>query len=74
MDAILSLINNLGPLFKIDKLGRSSEERDIYSNSFGTGNKSILIWTQMHGIDGNGTKAVFDLLQFLKNLEKNMYN
>lgn len=47
-------------------IGYSEEERELFSLQIGTGSKKILIWTQMHGNESTGTKAVFDLFNFLE--------
>ena len=70
LETILPLVKNLDPQFKVNKLGQSSKKRDILSITFGSGDINILIWTQMHGNESTGTKAVFDLLSFLSNSEK----
>ncbi|MDT7831824.1 M14 family metallopeptidase [Flavobacteriaceae bacterium S356] len=64
-------LNDIAPLLqdipKIIKnhIGDSEEERPIYSLELGNGDKKVLIWTQMHGNESTGTKAVFDLINFL---------
>ena len=47
-------------------IGESEQERAIYQLKFGTGEKRILIWSQMHGNESTGTKAVFDFLNFIQ--------
>lgn len=61
---ILPLLNNLPLDFKVIRIGRSFLKREISSVAFGKGKKKILIWTQMHGNESTGTKALFDLFQF----------
>ncbi len=46
------------------EIGASEENRAIYEFNLGTGPKKILLWTQMHGNESTGTKAVFDLLNY----------
>lgn len=67
---IAPLIKNSSPEFKVEFLGNSNLEIPIYKLSIGTGEKRILIWSQMHGNESTGTKAVFDLINFLQNPEK----
>lgn len=43
----------------------SIENREIYCIKVGNGNKKVLMWTQMHGDESTGTKAVFDLIEIL---------
>lgn len=47
------------------KIGVSEENRNIHQITTGTGSKRILIWTQMHGNESTGTKAVIDLLNYI---------
>jgi len=56
------------------KIGISERNRDIYEFSLGNGPKKILIWTQMHGNESTGTKAVFDLLNFLNHSNDTVSN
>lgn len=48
------------------RIGYSEEQRPIFCMEIGTGEKKILLWTQMHGNESTGTKAVFDLINFLQ--------
>lgn len=64
---------DIEPLFKklpknisVKYLGNSEENREIYTLKLGTGEKRILIWSQMHGNESTGTKAVFDFLKFIE--------
>ncbi|WP_299010229.1 M14 family zinc carboxypeptidase [uncultured Tenacibaculum sp.] len=47
-------------------IGESEQQRAIYQLKFGTGEKKILVWSQMHGNESTGTKAVFDFLNFIQ--------
>jgi hypothetical protein len=47
------------------QIGSSEHNRPIYEFNLGNGSKKILIWTQMHGNESTGTKAVFDLFNYL---------
>ncbi len=62
LDAITPLYKKLKNHFMVQEIGVSEENRPIYSVQLGTGTKKILIWSQMHGNESTGTKAVFDLL------------
>lgn len=64
---IQPIIENLSPLFKVELLGESERKIPIYKISIGTGKKRILLWSQMHGNESTGTKAVFDLFNFFEN-------
>lgn len=47
-------------------IGESEHGRAIYQLKLGFGEKRILIWSQMHGNESTGTKAVFDFLNFIQ--------
>jgi hypothetical protein len=67
-DDIEPIINNLDSgYFEKDIIGVSENGTSIYKLKIGTGKKRILIWSQMHGNESTGTKAVFDLFKFLLN-------
>lgn len=51
------------------QIGTSEHHRPIYEFNLGTGSKKILIWTQMHGNESTGTRAIFDLLKYLRSSE-----
>ena len=61
------LIKNLSSKFNKKIIGNSESGIPIYSISIGTGKKKILLWSQMHGNESTGTKALFDLFNFLEN-------
>lgn len=52
--------------FDIQLLGKSYENREIYSIKCGNPNgKKVLIWSQMHGNESSGTLTIFDIFNFL---------
>ena len=51
-------------IFKVDKVGKSVEGRDIYLISIGTGKKKVFLWSQMHGDEPTATAALFDIFNF----------
>ena len=53
--------------FQIKQLGFSEQERPIYTLQIGSGKKKILLWSQMHGNESTGTKALFDLFNCFTN-------
>ena len=63
---IQPLIDNLPNEFKIAKAGESFQQRKINKITIGAGSKKILLWSQMHGNESTGTKAIFDLFNFLQ--------
>ncbi len=66
LEKILPLIKKMNTIFKVEKIGKSELGKDIFSITFGQGEMNILIWTQMHGNESTGTKAVFDLFRFFE--------
>lgn len=48
------------------QIGTSFLGNAIYKLSFGTGKKRILIWSQMHGNESSGTRAMFDVINFFE--------
>lgn len=63
---------DIHPIYKVlpdfivqEVVGTSENELPIYKLRIGKGKKKILIWSQMHGNESTGTKAVFDLIKFL---------
>jgi hypothetical protein len=63
------LIMNLSAIFTIQILGHSENNIPIYKISIGKGTKKILTWSQMHGNESTGTKALFDLFNFFQSTD-----
>jgi hypothetical protein len=63
-DDIQPLIEKLSNNFEKQLLGHSENGIPIYKISIGSGPKKILSWSQMHGNESTGTKALFDLFHF----------
>ena len=59
-----SLINTKG--FEVTLLGESIQGRPISMISVGTGEKNVLLWSQMHGDEPTATAAIFDIINYLK--------
>lgn len=57
---ISPLLSKLPDLLIVSVIGSSESNVPIRSVQFGSGTKKILIWTQMHGNESTGTKALFD--------------
>jgi len=51
--------------FKIARVGKSVEGKDIHLISIGTGKTDVLLWSQMHGDESTATMALFDIFNFL---------
>jgi len=59
--------------FEITQIGSSEENRPINQLKIGTGSKKILLWSQMHGNESTGTRALFDLFNcFLSSNEEQL--
>lgn len=68
-------LSQLGPIFKIKKLGFSVNNEDINVVQVGNGDIQILAWSQMHGNESTSTKSLLDFLNALNNNEfKNILN
>ena len=67
LDNIEKLFDKHQDKFIISQLGFSEQKRPIYSLKLGTGKKRIFLWSQMHGNESTGTKALFDLFNFFSN-------
>ncbi len=63
---IYEFLNTLDDSFHLNVLGLSVKKRPIYGITVGHGPNRILMWSQMHGNESTTTKAVLDLLNFLK--------
>lgn len=50
----------------VQKIGESFQKRAIYELSYGTGDKTVMLWSQMHGDEPTATMALFDLFNFLE--------
>lgn len=55
-----------GKLFEVTKLGQSVQKRTLYQLKYGTGDKRVMLWSQMHGNESTATMALFDLFNFLE--------
>lgn len=62
------LFSQLKTNVDVVKVGLSVEKKTIYTLTFGSGKKRILVWSQMHGNESTTTKALFD---FFKSLNSN---
>ena len=51
---------------RIEEVGRSYADREIYQIEWGTGPKRIFMWSQMHGDEPTATSALVDMFAFLQ--------
>ena len=52
---------------RVDEVGRSLANREIYRMEFGGGPLKIFLWSQMHGDEPTATSALFDMFTVLQN-------
>ena len=50
---------------RVTPLGQSVEGREIRGVSFGTGEVTVLLWSQMHGDESTATMALADILRWV---------
>ena len=58
---IETLLKNLNSGFSVAIIGSSVNAKPIYGVKIGTGQKKVLMWSQMHGNESTTTKALFDI-------------
>lgn len=51
--------------FRVATVGESAEGRPLRHVHWGTGETSVLLWSQMHGDESTGSMALADLFRFL---------
>ena len=57
---------------KVEEVGRSNANREIYQIEFGRGPLKIFMWSQMHGDEPTATSALIDMFTYLqKHRDKN---
>jgi len=61
-----AFLSRLDPSFNLKVLGTSEKDKPIYGLTMGSGARRILMWSQMHGNEATTTKAVLDLINYLK--------
>jgi len=71
---IQSLFSKYETKFDVSLLGFSEQERPIYQLKIGKGSKKILLWSQMHGNESTGTRALFDLFNCFVNNESLIFS
>ncbi|MCG1036791.1 M14 family metallopeptidase [Polaribacter sargassicola] len=70
---IKKIISNYDSKFLITKIGTSEDDRPINKLEIGTGAKRILLWSQMHGNESTGTRALFDLFNCIVNSSEKIF-
>jgi Predicted carboxypeptidase len=51
---------------KVDEVGRSNANREIYQVEFGTGKTKVFMWSQMHGDEPTATSALMDIFAYMQ--------
>lgn len=51
---------------RVDEVGRSYAEREIYQVEFGKGPLRVFMWSQMHGDEPTATSALIDMLAYFQ--------
>jgi hypothetical protein len=51
---------------KVDEVGRSYANREIYQIEFGNGPLKVFLWSQMHGDEPTATSALIDMFTILQ--------
>lgn len=72
LEDIEPILKKLKTPFNVSEIGTSEEGKSIYQVKLGTGPKRIFLWSQMHGNESTGTKALFDLFKYIE--DKNHEN
>lgn len=57
-------------IVEVEVVGQSNQGRDIYKATVGTGDKVILIQSEIHGNEKSGTVAILNMLKELSNNSK----
>ncbi len=69
LQASLEALRALG--VKVQEVGRSYANREIYQIEWGKGPKKVFLWSQMHGNEPTATSALIDMFTiFQKNRDK----
>ena len=58
----LEEIKKLG--IKVEEVGRSYANREIYQMEWGKGKRKVFLWSQMHGDEPTATSALFDMFAY----------
>ena len=51
---------------KVEEVGKSYADREIYQVEWGKGKTKVFMWSQMHGDEPTATSALIDMLAFLQ--------
>lgn len=62
---LTALVRKSNGLLQAQEIGQSLEGRSINLVKLGTGDKKVLLWSQMHGDESTATLALMDIFNFL---------
>lgn len=65
IDSLIKAHQESGVL-DVSQIGQSVQGRSIYELEYGQGDKTVMLWSQMHGDEPTATMALFDLFNFLR--------
>ena len=68
LKAYLDGLRSLG--LKVDEVGRSYANREIYQVEWGKGPRRVFLWSQMHGDEPTATSALIDMFTILEKNHK----
>lgn len=71
---IENLFSKYESKFEVSQIGTSEENRPIMQLKIGNGSKKILLWSQMHGNESTGTRALFDLFNCILNSSEPVFS
>lgn len=65
LESHLRELSRRHPELRLDEVGRSVQQRPIYRMMLGSGEQTVLLWSQMHGDEPSATPALLDLAHYL---------
>ncbi len=68
------LFSKYESFFNVSRIGSSEQGKPIMQLKIGKGEKKILLWSQMHGNESTGTKALFDLFNSFVNVPEAIFS
>lgn len=65
-DVLLPILEEAPERFTVAEIGRSVMGRPLRRIDFGDGDIPVLLWSQMHGNESTATRALVDVLRYLR--------
>lgn len=63
---LLPIVEAAPDRFGVREVGRSVEDRPIRRIDFGAGETTVLLWSQMHGNESTASRALVDVIRYLR--------